>query len=182
MIVGIATDVVFSNPPTQPTVSSCDAAWAYIETVLARPRDRPIVFSTEPIILFPGLPSGDWWDIANERVSREVTPSPAVTTKVLEASATNAVGGCASIRQKLSKRGIAFGRKAEAWARNVRDRRPYKARILWVSVPQLTDDLQGAVLIERGSFALFDGGSSLYYLVRRNDRWHLVSTAGLYVS
>ncbi|HEX6740811.1 MAG TPA: hypothetical protein VF079_03325 [Sphingomicrobium sp.] len=182
MIVGVAAALVLSDPRALPNAAACDAAWAYIETELARPRDRPIVLSTDPVELFPGLPNGDWGDVRTEKASRAVTPSPEVTRKVAEAGATNAVRSCPSIRKKLSKLGIAYGRQAVAMARNVPDRRPYRARILWVSMPQLTDDQQGAVLIERGMFAMFDGGSALHYLVRRDGRWQLLSTHGLYVS
>lgn len=162
------------------TEGPCAVAVSYVEQWLATMPGRAVVFDTAPQMV--DSVGRVRWPVVKGKPGTK--PSRALMARLEATQGVNAVTACPTLRAYLDRAGIGYGDDA------VRAVLPppgvagnYRKAILSVALPAVGADKRTAVLAASTSSFPMGGGGFLHFLRRRSDgSWHLVSTAGLWIS
>ena len=170
---------------------ACDISAAYALIVVAEAKGHPLVLTTQDQSLLTSVRGGTWWRMESKR-PLSVFFSPAIPVKApadvllekLEDRGNfNAVARCASVRQLLTTRQIAFGIETINVAAMPNKEELFKARIESISLPVLSAGGKQAVLAASSvSGPLAGGGQLILFELQRNSQWKVVAFSPLWVA
>lgn len=166
---------VRSAPRAQASDLRCEVALSYTKDVLAEYGGKRLVFGAGEPDLFDLAQSG-WWVPDSDRPTPATPPPPGLEDRLHDEGNTSAVEHCRSVRKLLQSRGLSFGTRAARTVRAENRRRNYRAAIVHVSLPVVSEDGRQAIL----AFSHSGAGASLDFLQRQADgRWRVVATRPL---
>lgn len=171
------------TPPPDPGSLACEVAAAYVQTVIAKAKNRPIVFTTNDEPFDAPFAGGQWWKMTGE-LPKAATPPPAALVKRLEDQGNrNAVSHCLSVRKLLDDHHIGYGPKAVDAINSPDPSELFKATIHTISVPIVSANGKQALLGSSGVSGPLAGGGFLQLLERQpGGEWKVVAFSGLWVA
>ena len=163
-----------------PASVACSVAAAYVVTVIAEAKNRPVVFTRHDKPSTSAITGGRWWKTDGTRLVR---PPAALIRRFEDQVNRNAVGRCPSVRRLLDSRRVGYGQKAVDAVYSPDPSILFKARVYTISVPVVSADGKKAILYSSGVSGLMATGAYLELLERQpNGKWTVVANSALTVS
>lgn len=162
----------------------CAAAIDVVAELTKEKGRLPLVFSDSDEMMLGGLPATPWRKVGAK--GETIQPLPALLSRFDKmGSRPSAVKQCATVRAYLDQRKIAYAKAAvkRAVGNGRKSDREYTARIVGLSLPEVSEDGNDAIVIFSSVLAPLDGIGYALYLRRGADgHWANIGFSQLWIS